>query len=284
MGVSAARSLMRLSNDALMPPGAIWRPTAGGKLDALHDGLADNGQTVHDNLAQLAYLRNPYRCPLEFLSDLEREYGIPPTTSLSEADRRAQVAAVKYKRSRLATAARLQRALDLAGFGAGGYGLIVTPNSSPPADPAAIVTASYQLTAHAMGDGSGSVAGTAGAYAAQRAGYYLVNGDTYVLTPNYPGAGQICARAFDGSDSLSGQQSAGYYSSYTQFTNPYASPAQAYWPLIFFVGGVVTRNGDGSIASIARVTIPARRRQDLHRIILQNKPLGIWAGMCVQFA
>lgn len=275
---------MRQVWDGLLPEGSAWNIARGSDSDNLFAGIAGNDDTVLADLDLLRYVRDPLRCPLALLPDLEREYGITTSTALTEADRRAVVAAIKYKKGKLASAARLQKALDLAGFGSGGYGLIVTPNGSPASDPAAIVTTSYQLTAHAMGDGSGSCAGNAGAYAAQRAGYFLVNGDIYVLAPNYPGAGNICARAFDGSDSNSGVQCAGFYTTYSQYANQYTVPVAAYWPLIFFVGGYVTRNGDGSIASVARVTIPARRRQDLHRIILQNKPLGIWAGMCVQYS
>jgi hypothetical protein len=202
---------------------------------------------------------------------------------LTVADRRKNVALLRYKRRGMATVAKLQAALDKAGFGAGGYGLIVTPNSSPATEPAAIVDASYQLTAHEIGDGSGACAGNANAYAGQRGGYYLVNGDSYVLSPAYPQAGQICARAFDGSDSKSGEECAGRYTAYTLYENEYASPGAALWSLIFFVGGTVSRNSNGSISAVSAVQIPAARRQELHRLILRIKPVAMWAAMIIQY-
>jgi hypothetical protein len=100
----------------------------------------------------------------------------------------------------------------------------------------------------------------------------------------YPQAGHICARAFDGSDSQSALECAGYYTKYVDMNVPYAAPDDpAYWPLIFFVGGDVYRNGDGSIRSVAVVSVPAIRKQELHRLILRIKPLGIWAAMMCRF-
>ncbi|MBU1080898.1 MAG: phage tail protein [Spirochaetes bacterium] len=274
---------MRQVVDALMPEGSILTPAAGGYLDRLLDGIADNEQAILEAMESLANIRNPWKCAIELLPDLEREFGITPNPALTEKDRRANLALVRYKRRSLGTVAKLQRALDRAGFGAGGYGLIVTPNASPATDPAPIVDNSYQLTAHAIGDESGAVAGNMGAYAARRGGYYLVNGDSYAARPEYPQAGQICARAFDGTDTLSGKECAGHYTGYALYENEYASPGAALWPLVFFVGGIVARNADGSIAAVSPVTIPATRRQELHRLILRIKPMGIWAAMIIQY-
>jgi hypothetical protein len=429
---------MRRAIDALLPEGPIITPAPGGYLDELLNGVADNHQTTLDDLADLAYIRNPWKCPEALLPDLEREFGISPNTALTVAERRSALAIKRYRKKNLSTIGRLQKALDRSGFGAGGYGLVVTPNSpanipnipddpagaalcnnllwtgwtpcnctlaitsgilrqtvtttdpyitlsglsipgsiytkvyvrfrqtagalgshlgiratdntiyknalytpaglgvwqtlaidmsSPdigawlgatitnlrldlpdnapdtscvmeisniyvgtgaylpwhaPADPSAIVDDAYQLTAHAIGEGM--YAGNASAYAAKRGGYYLVNGDQYVLEPSYPQAGHICARAFDGSDSLSGQQCAGRYTSYSQYSNEYASPPSVYWSLIFFVGGAVARNTNGSVAAVSTIWIPAHRRQELHRLILRYKPLGIWAAMIVQYS
>lgn len=268
--------------NALLPKGSIMRPAADGYLDRLLGGIADNHQAVLDDLADLHYIRNPAKCPEALLPDLEREYGIAPNTALTISERRAALAVVRYRKKRLTTVSRLQAALDSAGFGAKGYGCTVIPNASPATDPAAIIDASYELTAHALAEAMS--AGTTNAYAAKRGGYYLVNGDKYTLEPVYPQAGLICARSFDGSDSLSGKECSGYYTSYTQYTNEYASPPEGYWPLIFFIGGTVSRNDDGSVASISTVWVPSHRRQELHRLILRYKPLGIWAGMVVQYS
>jgi hypothetical protein len=276
------RTFTREAFDACMPSGPIVSPASGESLDNLLAGIAAAKQVTLEFLESLTYIRDPWRCPFELLPDLEREFGISPNAALPERDRRAAVAVVRYKRRSLATIRKLQAVLDKAGFGAGGYGLVVTPNSSPPADPQGIIGA-FQLTAHEVGDGSGACAGNGGAYAAQRSGYLLVNGDSYQSRPIYPQAGTFCARAFDGSDTESPKTRAGYYTSYSLFSDTYASPPEGYWPLIFFVGGTAYRNPDGSISGISTAWVPFERRQELHRLILRIKPEGMWAGMCVQY-
>jgi hypothetical protein len=272
---------MRQVVDALLPDGAIWNPVYGGDFDRLLDGAAQNKQDTLDDLAGLAYIRNPYRCPIELLSDLEREYGISPDNALTEKERRLSLAAVRYKRRSLGTAQKLQRALDMAGFGYGGYWLIVTPNASPATDPSTMVDASYVMTFPSIF----CAGNTDVAYAGFGGGYYLVSGDYFTTRPLYPQAGQICARAFDGSDERSGLECAGHYNETvtTDETLAYKTPPPEYWGLIFFVGGSVARNPDGRIASVANVDVPAGRRQELHRLILRVKPLGVWAAMIVRY-
>ncbi|MFP3041903.1 hypothetical protein LQZ19_08780 [Treponema primitia] len=278
MSTTFARSV----TDALMPRGIAWKPAYKGWLDRLLDGAAANTQAVMDDLEKLAYVRNPYYCPAELLSDLEREFGVIANPMLSEKDRREALAAVRYKRASLGTAPKLQMALDKAGFGQGGYGLVVTQNESPAINPGPLVDTSYSLTAHDFP--SAACAGNETAHAGYGGGYYLVNGDRRIFRPLYPQAGQICARAFDGSDELSGKQCAGYYTKYIDIETTWPTPDNPiYWPLIFFVGGRVTRNEDGSIASVPVVAVPQNRRQELHRLILRVKPLGIWAAMLCRF-
>jgi hypothetical protein len=77
---------------------------------------------------------------------------------------------------------------------------------------------------------------------------------------------------------------AGHYEGYQGYENEYTAPIpQAYWPFCFFVGGTVTRNENGSVASVATVTIPMNRRQELHRLILRKKPLHAWAGLLTAY-
>jgi hypothetical protein len=275
-------SFMREVMDALLPDGAAWKPAYGGDYDKLLDGVSQNAQGALDDLASLEHIRNPYKCPTELLPDLEREFGISPNNALTEKTRRASLATVRYKRGGLATVPKLQRALDLAGFGYGGYGLSVTQNASPPANPEPIVEANYVLTAHEFP--SVYCAGNSRAFAGGGGGgYYLTSGDYFTSRPLYPQAGRICARAFDGSDYRSGLECAGYYDEMlvTDENLKYKSPPEGYWSLVFFVGGAVTRNPDGRIATIATVNIPQSRRQELHRLILRVKPCGIWAAMMV---
>jgi hypothetical protein len=273
---------MRRANDALMPQGSAWSPAYGGYLDRLLDGIADNGEAVRKALEKLAHVRNPYLCPLELLPDLEREFGIAGNEGLTEKDRRSALAAVRYRIARLATVAKLQFYLDKSGFGRGGYGLVVTNNGSPAVNPVPVVESVYSLTAHEFP--SIYAAGTNVAYAGYGGGYYLVNPDRKIYRPLYPQAGNICARAFDGSDGQSGRECAGYYEGYHDVAQKYTDPSDSrYWPFIFFVGGEAGRNPDGSVAFVPSVTVPSKRRQELHKLILRIKPLGTWAAMLVQF-
>jgi hypothetical protein len=276
---------MREALNALMPDGAAWRPAFGGDYDRLLNGVARNKQDVFDDLSALANIRDPYNCPIELLPDLEREYGISPNNALTEKERRRSLAAIRYKSLGLATAQKLQRALDMAGFGYGGYGLIVTPNSSPATDPYPIVEANFVMTAHEFpsifcaGNTDVAFAGYGGG------GYYLVSGDYFTSRPLYPQAGEIVARASDGSDYRSGYECAGFYNEMVVIdeNENNRSPDEPWWPLIFFVGGVVTRNPDGRITNVASVDVPAGRKQELHRMILRIKPCGIWAAMMVRY-
>jgi hypothetical protein len=274
-----------------MPQGSAWSPAYEGFLDRILDAVADNGEAVRKALEKLSYIRNPYLCPIELLPDLEREFGIGGNEGLAEKDRREALAAVRYKIASLATVAKLQRYLDKAGFGRGGYGLIVTNNGSPAVNPIQEpgVEYSHRLSAHEFP--SVYAAGTAIAFAGMQAAfigqggvYYLVNRVQLTSRPLYPQAGQICARAFDGSDEQSGRECAGYYKVYHDVAQKYtATDNPLYWPFAFFVGGEVDRNPDGSIAYVHVVTVPASRREELHKLILRIKPLGTWAAMMISY-
>jgi hypothetical protein len=268
---------MRSVHDALMPQGAAWEPASGGKMDRLLEGFADNAQAVLDDLESLAWIRNPAKVPGELLPDLEREYGITPDDRIPDADRREGLSAVRYNSRPSARVQSLQDALDKAGFGVNGYGLAVTPNGSPASDPHPIVEENILLTAHKFP--SRYAAGTAIAFAAERGGYYLVNGDRYNSRPVYPQAGYMQAQAFPSSSC------AGYYEGYAGYENEYtAAIPRPYWPFVAFCGGTVTRNEDGSVASVATVNVPMSRRQELHRLILRLKPLHSWIGMLVNYS
>ena len=278
-----SRPFMRQVVDSLLPKGAIWKPAADGDFDNLLDGVAENQQAVFNDLGSLEHIRDPYRCPAALLPDLEREFGIMPNNALTEKERRRSLAVVRYRQKILATAQKLQWALDMAGFGSGGYGLRVTPNS-PTSDPTLIVDGAYAMTAHEF-PSIFCAGNTTVAYCGYGGGYYLVAGDYYASRPIYPQAGEVCARAFDGSDPQSGRECCGYYEKeeVSNIEAEHRTPPEPYWPLVFFVGRAVTRNPDGRIVGVATVDIPAIRRQELHRLILRIKPMGVWAAMMVRY-
>jgi len=237
------RTLMRAFLDAVLPPGAIWRPAPGGDFDHFLDGLGDNLQATHDAIVQLAYIRDPWRTP--FLDELEREYGVTPNAQLSESTRRAYLASVKYGRNRKSTLDTLQRALDDAGLGVGGYGLMVFAND-PPVDPAPFMGFTYQMylgggNTQYLGYNTGGIT-RAFLGVASGGGVWLVNGEPYVPVPNYESLGG--AQSYLGylrSGTTGGYYLGQYYSvSYLPIT--VASPSDpTTWPCVFFLAAAATR-------------------------------------------
>ena len=226
---------------SLLPDGAVWRPAHGGDLDRLLDGVAEGKEGVLVDLSALAHIRDPYKCPAGMLGDLERELGISSNHALTETQRRKYLVPIRYKRQTLSTAQKLQYALDKAGFGYGGYGLKVTPNS-PPADPE-LTGWYYTMQAHdwpSIYCAGSPLVGFAGQYNVR---YYLASG---------------------GEEELE-------------------TPPESWWPLLFFVGGTPVRTYEGRIRRVTIVDVPKDRRQELHRIILRIKPMGIWAALLVRY-
>jgi hypothetical protein len=133
------RTLMRAFLDSILPPG--MNPAPGEDMDNFLSALGDDAQAIHDAIALLAHVRDPYTTP--YLDELEREYGITPNTQLSDTQRRNTLALVKFKRNRPSTISNLQDALNRAGLGVGGYGLQVFAND-PAVNPATFSIGSFK--------------------------------------------------------------------------------------------------------------------------------------------
>ena len=56
-----------------------------------------------------------------------------------------------------------------------------------------------------------------------------------------------------------------------------------YWHLIFFVGGAVTRDGNGYITDIQPANIDIERTDEFLRLIVKYKPMHAWAGVVANF-
>ena len=120
-------NLMRAVYDALMPPGSVWTPEEAKEFDQLLDGMAENSELVRTFLADLANLRRPSKTTL--LDDLEKEFGIVKNENLTNEDRRAQIAAVKFSKGGTGDKDFLQNALQTAGFE------VQVHENDPPVDP-----------------------------------------------------------------------------------------------------------------------------------------------------
>lgn len=257
---------------SLLPDGAIWRVAEGLGFDKLLDGMGANEERAREFLAELAYIRDPYRTPL--LSDLEKEYGIKTNENISEADRRSQLAGVIYARRANGSRDFLQGQLQQAGFD-----LYVYENA-PAVDPAALI---YGQSQAYCGDPLAQC-GEPLAQCAFFSGELLVNGKIGTTRIDYI---VQCGEPL----SQCGEPTAqcGNYSGVTFVPLEYEIPSGAtvqverWWNMIFFVGGAVTRGGSGEILSIEFVNIPIQNRNVLRQLILKYKPMHSWAAMAVNW-
>lgn len=131
--MSDKSDILRALIDSLLPPGPLWDVEEDGDLDKLFDGMADNSAVVYEFLSQLAKITNPAGSPLELLSDLEKEFGILTNLNSTEADRRAQVASIKYSRKGNGSKDFLEDSLQTAGFN------VFVHENDPAVDPAPLI-------------------------------------------------------------------------------------------------------------------------------------------------
>lgn len=260
--------IIRQSIDATFPEGPFWVPVIDGDYDKLLEGIADADEDVLSDLQQLKYIRDPQKT--QYLSDLEKEYGIITNTSLTEQTRRN---ALQSKMTEKNTGGRfepLQNALTDSGFD-----LQVHVND-PPVDPAIFLDQSFQMVA----GGDNAYAGRPDAFAARIGGELIVNGDifTQVKAVEMQAGG---AAAFAG-NSLA---VAGYFNELKRIPQDFDIPTDSgYWPLIFFIGGDATRDPvTDELTQIDIATIPADRRTELISLIVRLKPAHSWCGLVGTF-
>lgn len=251
-----------------LPKGSVWDVKQNGGLDLLFEGLADNNQVVKDFLQNLESLRNPI--DTQILDDLEREYGVSTNVVLSEAIRRQRLLAKKTDKSGNGTDWFIQNKLREAGFDVYVY------RNDPPSNPSTILNESFI----SYFGGVDSFFGGGDAYFGATSGELIVNGLIYERE-------KIFTAQMGGADSFFGGDDDAFFGDYIDFRqelNKYEVPANpAYWPLIFFVGGVATYNLDGSIKTIAQAEINIKRRTELRSLIVKYKPLHTWCGLIVYY-
>ena len=126
-------SVSRAFLDSILPPGSLWIPAEDEDFDKLLDGIAENMEEAKAYLAKLAKVRDPKFT--DVLSDLEREFGIVTDTTILEADRRTELAAVKYFKGTGGTRDGLQNLLRMAGYD------VYVHDNDPAVDPQTIMIA-----------------------------------------------------------------------------------------------------------------------------------------------
>lgn len=237
---------MKAVFEALLPQGAIWKPKPDGDFDRLLAGMGDNAQLLYDFNESLAHLRDPRRTAS--LADLEKEYGQLTNTALSEADRRKQLAGVKYAVPDTESWELMQDKLREAGFD----NIVVTPND--PAINPDLITGELVVNGPVYTEQTTQ-------YLAQANGDNMFAGNALAIT--------------------------GYFVNIARTPHAYevnsigGSARWPYWRFIFFVGGVAS--GWPSAPAIAIYPVDANREQLLKRLVLSYKPLRAWALLVIEY-
>lgn len=259
------KSLLRQTQDSIMPKGSAWDPVPNGDNDNLQEGLAQNNQDTRDFLEQSAYVRNPQLTP--FLADLEKEYGLYANGTLTEQQRRDRVEAEKHSDDIDGLDHTMQAALQMAGFD------VQVHRNNPPVDPAIFLTQAFRMTA----GNETSVAGNENAIAGITGGELVVAGDIFRQEKAI-----ICA---GNENMVAGNEIAlaGYFEGMLEIPIRYEIPIQGYWPLVFFIGGDATRDVSGALTSIDFAYIPFDRRAELINLIVKFKPMFSWCGLIASY-
>jgi hypothetical protein len=111
--IGLANQWIEFDNISITGP-AVDVDTVEGGLWQLLAGMQANDDPIIEDLAELFYIRDPYRTPV--LEDLEREYGLSNNTNLTESERRELLAAWVYDTEANGSLDYLQGQLDRAGF------------------------------------------------------------------------------------------------------------------------------------------------------------------------
>ncbi len=254
--------------NALFPEGSIWVPQDDEGLDQLLDGISLNLEEMRDFLALLAKIRNPFLTPI--LSDLEKEYGLPPNTNLSLEERQQRLLSAITNRSGFG-ADYMQEKLQRAGFN------VQVHVNNPPIDPRSI-TGQASIYCN---DQVNAFCGNENAVSGGMSGEIIVNQDWFyessVFSLNCGGefAKSGSNRALCGKFDLIKREGV----IYTIPTNP------GYWGLIFFVGGNATRIPPvtGPLTNIDPADVPATRREELKELIIKYKPSHSWCILIANY-
>jgi len=259
-------SLSRAILNSLLPEGSFWTPAADSDYDKLLNGIADNSQAMYEVLKQLAILRDPYKTPI--LDDMEKEYGVTPHVMDTETLRRERLSALMFRKAQIPTVETLQEKLRESGFA----DVYVYENSAP-LDPADLLRAGFNMTC-----GDGLECGEPQAFCSQFGGEIIVNGDLYVMLPDYVNlcgeAGVCCDATIQAGDFQTFGENL-IEVTYQIPTDP------GFWRNFFIVSGEVLTDAFGVPTTYKFISIPRSRRLEFRRLILKLKPLHSWGILMI---
>lgn len=272
------KSLSRAVIDSLLPPGTLWRVEPDENFDQHLDGIADSFEEQRSVINSLADIRVPDKTPV--FTDLERNYGIHPNSSISMDDRIKRLEQKVYQGERTNSIADVQRDLDIAGFD------LKIHKNDPPVDPAIFLAQQFQVVAN----GSNAYAGfndgvNVLSYAASFGGELLVN--TPIIFQEKAiqmvADGSFAYAGYKG-DGINSEAVAGYFTYYNRDELIYPIPTDSqFWGKIYFVGGEATRNAQGELTEIENGLVPLNRKDDLRSLLLSSKTLTAWAALIINF-
>lgn len=230
---------------ALFPKGSAWGFDPNGDLYKLISGIGESFNEVKLLLDKLVAIRDPDDTIV--LSELTEEIGIVIARGVSDDETRAILHPYVYQKNTTGATDLVQNRLRDSGFDVYVY------DNEPPVDPSAFVNAVPTAT---CGDPDIVFGGDTAFFGKANDNKLLVNSNliyhsTDPLDPNRRVTYEVP------SDPL-------------------------YYPLIFFVGGEVTRNIEGEIIEIMPAFIRGDRRSEFEQLVLKYKPLHSWAGMIIE--
>ena len=257
-------SLMRSVIDAIIPEGSAWNVAPDEDWDKLYNGIAANWEEIRVFLDDVKSVRDP--AFTSFLSDLEREFGVFTNPILTEQQRRDQLSPIVFNRSSNGGIDNLEDALQAAGFD------VQVHSNSPAVDPALFLDQDFQMVAA----GGNAFAGRADAFAGKIGGELLVNGEIFrtrkIITA-------VAGTFYSGDGTTAGE-----YDDLERIGITYDIPTDTGdWPLVFFIGGDATRDGNGELTEIQLADVPLSQESEFKRLILKYKPIHSWAGLIIDF-
>ena len=246
----------------LLPTGSAWRIQPGSQFDQYLNAQAANWDQPLTLFQSLATVRDPVRTPV--LDDAEIEWGVTKNALLTVAQRQAVLTNRKFTKGS-STAQALQTALNLTGFGVGGYGVLAFNNNGG-ANPQNFVQGSSNITLGGPGQYLGNTAAMLGYNSG--GGTLIVNGTIGTTTANYWGLGNFQLGQTVGE--------LGYFQnqSFNQLT--YQIPENSgYWPSFIFLAAAATPY-PGTITTLTYANVPQSRQNELIELVCRYKPLWIW--------
>jgi hypothetical protein len=256
----SVKDLLKDSILAILPEGAIRQLVQDGDEDKLYGAIAEAVEEGHTVLDNMGYIRDPYRA--DNLEALEREYGFISDPNLTEEERRARIAALKYAKPGSGTAETMQAALHIAGF----TNLVVVEGRQT-LDPASVT---YPYSEYVIN------------------GFETLTVEGYDIGCNETVASPVYDYDYGCHEVVPGGALPNIYNFGCQPLGTvfplFNWVATDNWHFVFYVAQEITVDGTGLITGIVPATIDRYYRKYIREIILRLKPLHTWGNLSINWS